>query len=178
MSTGCGPPASGARVCACRERLRGPVRMYIESILTHELHTCTCSASRVNGHNTESGDSPRSWGYSFLHGAVSAFAFGRYSTVLSSYYRHHFKFISKNPLFSLSKYGARLLLQIRSRREGDICGEHDYNFGERKRLHHLASKTEDKLVYKTIRDLGGWAKVSMCLIEHAFCVDREHRSSR
>ena len=52
------------------------------------------------------------------------------------------------------------------------------NFDERKRLHHLASKTDDKLVYKTIRDLGGWANVSMCLIEHAFCVDREHRRAR
>ena len=52
------------------------------------------------------------------------------------------------------------------------------NFNERKRLHCLASKTDPKLVYQTIREGGVWIAVNMQFLERPFCIDSEHRRAR
>ena len=52
------------------------------------------------------------------------------------------------------------------------------NFNERQRLHGLASSTDPKLVYKTIREGGGWTAVNMQFLERPLCIDSQHRRAR
>jgi hypothetical protein len=52
------------------------------------------------------------------------------------------------------------------------------NFNERQRLHCLASNTDHKLVYQTIREGGGWIAVNMQFLERPYCIDSEHRRAR
>ena len=52
------------------------------------------------------------------------------------------------------------------------------NFNERERFHTMASVNDPKLVYRTIREGGGWKAVNMQFLERPFCVDSEHRRAR
>ena len=52
------------------------------------------------------------------------------------------------------------------------------NLNERERLHCLASKTDPKPLYKTIRAQGGWPNVRLQILERPFCIDAQHRRAR
>ena len=52
------------------------------------------------------------------------------------------------------------------------------NFNERKRFHTMASLTDPKLVYQTIRQAGGWKAVNMQFLERPLCFDSRHRRAR
>ena len=52
------------------------------------------------------------------------------------------------------------------------------NLNERERLHCLASKTDPKPLYKTIRMQGGWPNVRLQILERPFCIDREQIRAR
>ena len=52
------------------------------------------------------------------------------------------------------------------------------NLNERERFHCLASRTDLKPLYKTIRAQGGWSKVRLQILERLFCNDAKHRQAR
>ena len=52
------------------------------------------------------------------------------------------------------------------------------NFNSRANVHQRYVSKSNSNLYQTIRSLGGWNKLSMQLIEHALCIDHEHRLAR